>query len=224
MSKNKKTKTMKIRSKRSKSRRGRSRSRRRVAGSTHVAKGCAGVEKGIRVDQKRIDLSGWRPYFPGTGVYRGEVDCGNKEVTGKGRASGTGTWESDNVLHGQEESFLNPGSKRSGTIVSGKWLNNMPYDVTVTTPNGTHKYKKESQDTVEQHMRDSMSSRASTVSDRSSMVSDRSSLSTVDLDSEDDFRDSVFSRPSIVRGSWHAKKTGGRIRKNRKTRRNKRKH
>ena len=44
-----------------------------------------------------------------------------------------------------------------------------------------------------------MSSRASTVSDRSSMVSDRSSLSTVDLESDDDFRDSVFSRPSIVR-------------------------
>ena len=221
MSKNKKTKTMKVRSKRSKSRRGRSRSRKRAAGSSHVAKGCAGVEKGVRIDQKRIDLSGWSPYFPGTGVYRGEVDCGNKEVTGKGRASGTGTWESDNVLHGQQESFMNPGSKRSGTIVSGTWLNNMPYDVTVTTPKGTHKYKKETHDVVEQHMRDSVSSRASTVSDRSSMGSDRSSLSTVDMDTDPDFRDSVFSRPSVVRGSWHAKKTGGR---RRKTRRHKRKH
>lgn len=220
MGKNK-TKAMKARSKRSKSRRRRSSSRKRVAGSTNVEKGCAGVEKGIRIDQKRIDLSDWDPYHPGTGVYRGEVDCGDKEVTGKGRASGTGTWESDNVLHGPEETFMNPNAKKSGILVSGKWKNNMPCQVTVTTPKGTFQYNKDTHDMTQKHIRDSMSSRAST-------VSDRSSLESVDSDAYD-FRDSFGSRGSeIVRGSWHAKNfttpKGGRRRKNRKTRRRKRKN
>jgi len=214
----KKTKSMKSRSKHAKSRRGRRTSRKRVAGSTDIAKGCAGVEKGIRVDQKRINLSDWSPYFPGTGIYRGEVDCGDKEISGKGRASGNGTWESDNMLHEQQDSFLNDNIKSYGTVVTGKWLNNMPYDVTVKTPKGVFKYTKPTHDTVEKHIRDSMSS-------RSSMMSDRSSLSTVDMDSDYDFRNSEMSRPSIVRGSWHAKKTmGGRRRKNRKTRRHKGNH
>jgi hypothetical protein len=222
MGKNK-TKAMKARSKRSKSRRRRSSSRKRVAGSTNVEKGCAGVEKGIRIDQKRIDLSNWDPYHPGTGVYRGEVDCGDKEVTGKGRASGTGTWESDNILHGSpEDTFMNPGAKKSGTVVSGKWKNNMPSQVTVTTPKGTFNYNKETHEMTQKHIRDSISSRASTVSDRSSIAS---------VDSDDyDFRD-IFARSAsmgnnVVTGSWHAKKTlnGGRRRKGRNTRRRKRKN
>ena len=229
MGKNK-TKTMKSRSKRSKSRRRRSISRKRVAGSTNVEKGCAGVEKGIRIDQKRIDLSDWDPYHPGTGVYRGEVDCGDKEVTGKGRASGTGTWESDNVLYGSEETFMNSNAKKSGTVVTGKWENNMPAHVTVTTPKGTFNYHKETHEMTQQHIRDSMSSRDSILSrdsmlSRDSTVSDRSSRSS--LDSEYDFTDRIGSRGStVVRGSWHAKKTpnGGRRRKNRKTRRHKRKN
>jgi hypothetical protein len=242
MGKNK-TKTMKARSKRSKSRRRRSSSRKRVAGSTNVEKGCAGVEKGIRIDQKRIDLSDWDPYRPGTGIYRGEVDCGNKEVTGKGRASGNGTWESDNILHGSEETFMKSNAKKSGTVVTGKWENNMPAHVTVTTSNGTFNYHKETHEMTQQHIRDSMSSRGSMLSDRDSassrgsmlsdrdsassrgsMLSDRSSRSS--LDSEYDFTDRIGSRGSnVVRGSWLAKKTtGGRRRKNRKTRRHKRKN
>ena len=216
MGKNK-TKTMKSRSKRSKSRRGRSRSRKRVAGSTGIEKGCAGVEKGIRVDQKRVDLSDWDPYYPGTGIYRGEVDCGNKEVSGKGRASGTGTWESDNNLNVSSETFMNPNAKQSGTVVTGKWVNNMPYNVTVKTSNGTFNYRKETNEMVQDHIRDSASSRGSMLSDRSSRSS---------LDSEYDFTDRIGSRGSkVVRGSWLAKKTtGGRRRKNRKTRRHKRKN
>lgn len=212
--------------KKSKTRRVRNASKKKRSGGNETAvKGCVGIEKGIRIDQKRIDLSDWDPYNPGTGVYRGEVDCGDKEANGKGRASGTGTWESDNVLHTPHETFLNPNAKKSGTVVSGKWKNNMPFQVTVTTPKGTFNYNKETHEMTQQHIRDSMSSRASTVSDRSSLASDRSSLasdrsSLVSVDGEYDFGD---RRSNIVRGSWHAKKTaGGRRRKSRKSRKTRR--
>ena len=202
--------------KKTKTRRARNASKKNRSGGNETSvKGCVGVEKGIRIDQKRINLSEWDPYYPGTGIYRGEVNCGDKEPNGKGHASGTGTWESDNVLHGPGETFMNPNAKQSGTVVSGTWKNNMPYKVTVTTPKGTFNYEKKIHEMTQQHIRDSMSSRASTVSDRSSIAS---------VDSEYDFRDSVVSRGSNpVRGSWHAKKTaGGRRRKSRKSRKTRR--
>jgi hypothetical protein len=209
--------------KKSKTRRVRNASKKNRSGGNETSvKGCVGIEKGIRIDQKRINLSDWDPYYPGTGIYRGEVNCGDKEPNGKGRASGTGTWESDNVLHGPDETFMNPNAKKSGTVVSGTWKNNMPYQVTVTTPKGTFNYEKKTHEMTQQHIRDSIESKSS----RASTVSDRSSIASVD--SEYDFRDSYASMGSKpVRGSWHAKKTGGRrrkSRKSRKTRRRKRKN
>lgn len=209
--------------KKSRTKRGSKLSKKKRSGGNETTKGCVGIESGIRIDQKRINLSNWNPYYPGTGIYRGEVDCGDKEVNGKGRASGTGTWESDNVLHGTEETFLNPNAKQSGTVITGTWKNNMPVKVTVKTPKGTFNYDKATHEMTQEHIRDSMSSRASTVSDRSSLASDRSSLASVD--GEYDFGD---RKSNIVRGSWHAKKTAGgrrrKSRKSRKTRRRKRKN
>ena len=117
---------------------------------------------------------------------------------------------------------MNPNAKKTGTVVSGTWKNNMPVKVTVTTSKGTFNYEKKTHEMVRDSI-GSMSSRASTVSDRSSIAS---------VDSDYDFRDSVASMGSrgsnIVRGSWHAKKTAGgrrrKSRKSRKTRRRKRKN
>ena len=243
-----KTKKNSKRSKHAKTRRGRRQSRKRRAGSRGAAtNGCSGVSSGVRVGQKRIDLSNWSPYNPGTGIYRGEVDCGDKEPNGRGRASGNGTWESDNIVHNDANEWYTGKSNisetiRSGTIISGKWKNNLPYDVTVKNNMGTYNYKKESYDLIEDNVRSSssMSSRPSMDSDssllsrysmssRPSMDSDRSSILSMLGDDEDGLD---TDRPSIVRGSWHAKNAkkslnnarGGRRSNKRKTRRRNRKH
>jgi len=244
-----KTKKISKRSKHAKTRRGRRQSRKRRAGSRDAAtNGCSGVSSGVRVGQKRIDLSNWSPYNPGTGIYRGEVDCGDKEPNGRGRASGNGTWETDNIVHNDANEWYTGKSNisetiRSGTIISGKWKNNLPYDVTVKNNMGTYNYKKESYDLIEDNVRSSssMSSRPSMDSDRSSLLSRYSMSSRPSMDSD---RSSILSmlgddedgldtdRPSIVRGSWHAKNAkkslnnarGGRRSNKRKTRRRNRKH
>jgi hypothetical protein len=234
-----KTKKNSKRSKHAKTRRGRRQSRKRRAGSRDAAtNGCSGVSSGVRVGQKRIDLSNWSPYNPGTGIYRGEVDCGDKEPNGRGRASGNGTWESNDLVYNGANELYNgssniAGTIRSGTIISGKWKNNLPYDVTVKNNMGTYNYKKESYDLIEDNVRSSSSSRPSMDSDRSSLLSrysmssrpsmdsDRSSLlsrySVSSRPSMDSDRSSILSmlgddddvldpgRPMIVRGSWHAK-------------------
>jgi hypothetical protein len=182
-----KTKKNSKRSKHAKNRRGRRQSRKRRAGSRGAAtNGCSGVSSGVRVGQKRIDLSNWSPYpyNPGTGIYRGEVDCGDKEPNGRGRASGNGTWESDNIVHNDANEWYTGKSNISGTIIagtiiSGKWKNNLPYDVTVKNNMGTYNYKKESYDLIEANVRSSMGSDEGRVSmdTRSSMGSDEGRLS-----------------------------------------------
>ncbi len=225
-----KTKKNSKRSKHAKIRRGRRQSRKRSAGNRDAAtNGCSGVSSGVRVGQKRIDLSNWSPYNPGTGIYRGEVDCGDKDPNGRGRASGNGTWESDNIVHNDANEWYTGKSNisetiRSGTIISGKWKNNLPYDVTVKNNMGTYNYKKESYDLIEDNVRSS-----SSMSSRPSMDSDRSSILSMLGDDEDGLD---TDRPSIVRGSWHAKNAkkslnnarGGRRSNKRKTRRRNRKH
>jgi hypothetical protein len=243
-----KTKKNSKRSKHAKNRRGRRQSRKRRAGSRGAAtNGCSGVSSGVRVGQKRIDLSNWSPYNPGTnpgtGIYRGEVDCGDKEPNGRGRASGNGTWESDNIVHNDANEWYTGKSNISetiiaGTIISGKWKNNLPYDVTVKNNMGTYNYKKESYDLIEDNVRSS--SRPSMGSDRSSLLSRYSMSSRPSMDSDssilsmlgDDEDGLDTDRPSIVRGSWHAKNAkkslnnarGGRRSNKRKTRRRNHKH
>ena len=225
-----KTKKNSKRSKHAKTRRGRRQSRKRRAGSRGAATNvCSGVSSGVRVGKKRIDLSNWSSDKPGTGIYEGEVDCGDKDPNGRGRASGNGTWESNDLVYNGANELYNgssniAGTIRSGTIISGKWKDNLPYDVTVKNNMRTYNYKKESYDLIEDNVRSS-----SSMSSRPSMDSDRSSILSMLGDDEDGLD---TDRPSIVRGSWHAKNAkkslnnarGGRRSNKRKTRRRNRKH
>ena len=246
-----KTKKNSKRSKHAKNRRGRRQSRKRRAGSRGAATNvCSGVSSGVRVGKKRIDLSNWSSDKPGTGIYEGEVDCGDKDPNGRGRASGTGTWESNDLVYNGANELYNgnsniAGTIRSGTIISGKWKDNLPYDVTVKNNMRTYNYKKEIYDMIEENIRSSMDTRSSMGSDEgrlsmdtgSSMGSDdRSSVSSRNsinsmlntLRENETNPEITWDRPNVT-GSRHAKKktsgtNGGRRSNKRKTRRRNHKH
>ena len=141
-------------------------------------------------------MSHFQPYFPGTGVYSGEVDC--KKVDARGKvATGHGLWTSDND---------------TSVTIRGTWKENNPVDVEIVSAQGvTTKYN------AERYKRLHPESRMSLMSDYG--ISDDAARHMIRM--SETSRSSTGTRPSFGGDRIFRRKRGKRTNKRKSKRKGK---